>query len=153
PRSPWQNPYVERLIGTVRRECLDRVLIFGEAHLRQILASYAAYYNEVRTHLALCKDAPAVGQSSGPAPLLLSQSCPDCTTITSGYDFRKGQETSDHARDHRSQRLISLQGFVEIAREHIAVLVELPLPNGRAAQAVLVRAQGVFNLPICRLSK
>src|SRR5947208_3259356 len=51
PGSPWQNGYVERLIGTVRRECLDRVLIFGEAHLRQIL-SYAAYYNEVRTHLA-----------------------------------------------------------------------------------------------------
>src|SRR5262245_53521138 len=59
PRSPWQNPYVERLIGTVRRECLDRVLIFGEAHLRQILSSYAAYYNEVRTHLALGKDTPA----------------------------------------------------------------------------------------------
>src|SRR6266536_3184107 len=59
PRSPWQNPYVERLIGTVRRECLDRVLVFGEAHLRQILSSYAAYYNEVRTHLALGKDAPA----------------------------------------------------------------------------------------------
>jgi transposase InsO family protein len=58
PRSPWQNAYVERLIGTVRRECLDRVLVFGEAHLRQILSSYAAYYNEVRTHLALGKDAP-----------------------------------------------------------------------------------------------
>jgi transposase InsO family protein len=58
PRSPWQNPYVERLIGTVRRECLDRVLVLGEAHLRQILSSYAAYYNEVRTHLALGKDAP-----------------------------------------------------------------------------------------------
>jgi hypothetical protein len=42
--SSWQNPYVERLIGTVRRECLDRVLIFGEAQLRQILSSYAAYY-------------------------------------------------------------------------------------------------------------
>jgi transposase InsO family protein len=58
PGSPWQNPYVERLIGTVRGECLDRVLIFGEAHLRQILTSYAAYYNQVRTHLALGKDAP-----------------------------------------------------------------------------------------------
>src|SRR5215467_4626842 len=56
--SPWQNPYVERLIGTVRRECSDQVLIFGEAHLRQILSSYAAYYNNVRTHLALGKDAP-----------------------------------------------------------------------------------------------
>jgi transposase InsO family protein len=58
PGSPWQNAYVERLIGTVRRECLDRILVFGEAHLRQILSTYAAYYNEVRTHLALDKDAP-----------------------------------------------------------------------------------------------
>jgi transposase InsO family protein len=58
PGSPWQNPYVERLIGTLRRECLDRMLVFGEAHLRQILSSYGAYYNEVRTHLALNKDAP-----------------------------------------------------------------------------------------------
>jgi transposase InsO family protein len=58
PRSPWQNPCMERLIGTVRRECLDRMLIFGEAHLRQTLSSYAVYYNKVRTHLALGKDAP-----------------------------------------------------------------------------------------------
>jgi transposase InsO family protein len=58
PGSPWQNPYVERLIGTVRRECLDRMLVLGESHLRQILSCYAAYYNEVRTHLALGKDAP-----------------------------------------------------------------------------------------------
>jgi transposase InsO family protein len=64
PRSPWQNPYVERLIGTVRRECLDRALVFGEAHLRQILSSYAAYYNEIRTHLALGKDAPLVALHS-----------------------------------------------------------------------------------------
>ena len=58
PGSPWQNPYVERLIGTVRRECLDGMLVFGETHLRHILSSYVAYYNEVRTHLALGKDAP-----------------------------------------------------------------------------------------------
>jgi transposase InsO family protein len=58
PGSPWQNAHVERLIGTVRRECLDRMLIFGDAHLRQVLSSYAAYYNKVRTHLALGKDAP-----------------------------------------------------------------------------------------------
>ena len=49
---------MERLIGTVRRECVDRVLVIGEAHLRQILSAYAAYYNEVRTHLSLGKDAP-----------------------------------------------------------------------------------------------
>ncbi len=58
PGSPWQNGYAERLIGTVRRECLDRMLIFGESHLRRVLASYAAYYNQARTHLALQKDAP-----------------------------------------------------------------------------------------------
>jgi transposase InsO family protein len=58
PGLPWQNAYVECLIGTVRRECLDRLLIFGEAHLRRVLASYAAYYNQVRTHLALGKDVP-----------------------------------------------------------------------------------------------
>src|SRR5436853_2308238 len=58
PGSPWQNGYAERLIGTVRRECLDRMLVFGEAHLRRVLASYTAYYNQARTHLALQKDAP-----------------------------------------------------------------------------------------------
>ena len=58
PRSPWQNGYVERVIGSIRRECLDHVIVFGEAHLRRILAAYAAYYNEIRTHLALDKDAP-----------------------------------------------------------------------------------------------
>ena len=58
PRSPWQNPYVERLIGTLRRDCLDHVLIFGERHLRRILTLYSVYYNETRTHLGLGKDAP-----------------------------------------------------------------------------------------------
>ena len=58
PRSPWQNPYVERLIGTLRRECLDHVLIFGERHLHRILAAYSSYYNEGRTHLGLVKDSP-----------------------------------------------------------------------------------------------
>jgi len=58
PRSPWQNGYVERVIGSIRRECLDHVIIFGEAHLRRVLAAYAAYYNGIRTHLALGKDAP-----------------------------------------------------------------------------------------------
>ena len=58
PGAPWQNGYVERLIGTVRRECLDRVLILGESHLRKILFSYASYYNEVRRHQALSKHTP-----------------------------------------------------------------------------------------------
>jgi transposase InsO family protein len=58
PGSPWQNGHAERLIGTLRRECLDHVVIIGARHLRQVLASYAAYYNQARTHLALQKDAP-----------------------------------------------------------------------------------------------
>jgi transposase InsO family protein len=58
PRSPWQNPYVERVIGSIRRECLDHVIIFGESHLRRVLRSYLHYYHSSRTHLALDKDAP-----------------------------------------------------------------------------------------------
>jgi transposase InsO family protein len=57
-RSPWQNGYVERLIGSIRREILDHVVVLGESHLRHLLAKYSAYYNEVRTHVALDKDAP-----------------------------------------------------------------------------------------------
>ena len=58
PRAPWQNAYAERLIGSMRRECLDHVIVFGEAHLRRILKSYVVYYNGARTHLALDKDTP-----------------------------------------------------------------------------------------------
>jgi transposase InsO family protein len=58
PRSPWQNGYAERLIGSIRRECIDHVIVFGERHLRHVLRSYLDYYNETRTHLSLDKDAP-----------------------------------------------------------------------------------------------
>jgi len=56
--SPWQNPYVERVIGSLRRECLDHVIIFNETHLRGTLAGYVAYYHQARTHLSLANDAP-----------------------------------------------------------------------------------------------
>jgi transposase InsO family protein len=58
PASPWQNGFAERLIGSIRRECLDHVIVLGEAHLRRILKSYAHYYNGVRTYRSLNKDAP-----------------------------------------------------------------------------------------------
>jgi hypothetical protein len=57
-RSPWQNGHVERLIGSIRRECIDHAVVFSEAHLRHILRAYAGYYNEARTHLFLRKKAP-----------------------------------------------------------------------------------------------
>jgi transposase InsO family protein len=58
PRSPWQSPYVERVIGSIRRDCLDHVIVRNERHLRQILASYLDYYHRSRCHLSLDKDSP-----------------------------------------------------------------------------------------------
>src|SRR5712672_1728204 len=101
PGSPWQNGFAERLIGSIRRECVDHVVVLGEAHLRRILTKYAVYYNEIRTHRSLDKDAPVSRpvQRTGiisSCPILgglhhqycarLSfrytqcQSCPSCTT-------------------------------------------------------------------------
>jgi hypothetical protein len=56
--SPWQNGFAERLIGSIRRECVDHFVVLGEAHLRRILRAYARYYNDIRTHRSLDKDAP-----------------------------------------------------------------------------------------------
>jgi transposase InsO family protein len=58
PASPWQNGVAERLIGSIRRECVDHIIVLGEMHLRRVLKSYADYYNDIRTHRSLNKDAP-----------------------------------------------------------------------------------------------
>ena len=58
PRSPWQTPYVQRVIGSIRRDCLDHVIVFNERHLRRILREYFSYYHTCRTHLSLNKDPP-----------------------------------------------------------------------------------------------
>ena len=58
PRAPWQNPYAERIIGSIRRECLDHIIIFNETHLRRVLSCYFRYYHRSRTHLSLNKDCP-----------------------------------------------------------------------------------------------
>ena len=58
PASPWQNAYAERMIGSIRRECVDHLIVTSEAHLRRILRSYADYYNKARTHRSLNKDLP-----------------------------------------------------------------------------------------------
>ena len=57
-RSPWQNPFVERVIGSIRRSCLDHVIVLNTAHLKKILSSYIKYYHKDRTHLGLEKDTP-----------------------------------------------------------------------------------------------
>ena len=66
PRSPWQNPYCERVIGSIRRECLDHVTVLGEAHLKRILTAYFQYYHESRCHLALDRNAPVPRQVEAP---------------------------------------------------------------------------------------
>jgi transposase InsO family protein len=70
PQSPWQNGYAERLIGSIRRECLDHVIVFGERHLRHVLRSYAQYYNGARTHLSLAKDSPLPRPVQGDGSIL-----------------------------------------------------------------------------------
>ena len=65
-RSPWQNPYAERLIGSLRRECLDPIIVLDEVHLREILAKYFEYYNGACYHLSLAGDAPEPRSLQGP---------------------------------------------------------------------------------------
>ena len=67
PRSPWQNPFVERLIGSIRRECLDHVIVLSERHLLRLLRSYFEYYHTSRTHMALDDNAPIPRQVELPA--------------------------------------------------------------------------------------
>jgi transposase InsO family protein len=96
PASPWQNGVAERLIGSIRHEFLDHIIVLGEAHLNRILKSYARYYNETRTHLALDKDAP------------LSRTCrskvigphdigPRPTAAKSACDYQCGQRLEEKA--------------------------------------------------------
>ena len=66
PRSPWQNPYVERLIGSLRRECLDHVIVLNERHLKRLLEAYFSYYHAARTHLALDKQSPQLRPIESP---------------------------------------------------------------------------------------
>ncbi len=71
-RSPWQNPYVERVICSIRRECLDHTIIFNERHLRRVLKEYFCYYHEFRTHLGLEKDCPNTRPVQPPKSGLIS---------------------------------------------------------------------------------
>ena len=82
PRSPWQNGHVEGLIGSIRHECLDHLVVFDEAQLRRVLKNYASYYNQVRTHLSLDKDAPEFRR-----PLKVGRIVAASIINTSGFRF------------------------------------------------------------------
>ena len=95
PRSPWQNGYAERLIGSIRRECVDHVVVLGERHLRHVLLSYMNITMEMRTHLSLEKGAPVLAcRSNEPGSILAAQFSAGCTTNMSGFDFRQAQPRS-----------------------------------------------------------
>jgi hypothetical protein len=89
PRSPSQNGYAERLIGSIRRECLDHVVVFGGCHLRHLLLSDMKCYNGARTHLSLGKDAPCSRTvERAPGRFFAAQFSAGCTTHMPGFDFR-----------------------------------------------------------------
>lgn len=83
-RSPWQNGHVERLIGSIRRESLDYLMVFGDGHLPEVLKNYASYYNKVRPHLSLDKDAPDFRRGRSSAASQRFQSSAGCIINMSG---------------------------------------------------------------------
>jgi transposase InsO family protein len=88
-RSPWQNPYVERVIGSIRRECLDHTIVIKEKHLRRVLRDYFKYYHVCRTHLGLEKDCPT------PRPVEPPELGPICTeTMVGGLHHRYYQQAA-----------------------------------------------------------
>ena len=89
PRSPWQNAYAERFVGSLRRECLDHVIAVNERQVYRIVSNYARYYNRARTHLALAKDAPEPRsvQPRANGRVVASQRWADSTIDTSGWQL------------------------------------------------------------------
>jgi hypothetical protein len=95
PASPWQNGFAERLIGSIRRECVDHIIVLGEAHLCRILKSYASYYNGARTHRSLNKDASVPRSYSAPVSFVHAPSLADFITTIVGL---KVFGTHNHAK-------------------------------------------------------
>ena len=113
PASPWQNGVAERLIGSIRRECLDHIIVLGEAHLRRILKSYARYYNETRTHLAWIRMRPLLARFSEPVWSGHLPSWADFITATFGFKF-SAQRGSLIAIETRRSAAIGSDGCARI---------------------------------------
>ena len=142
PRSPWQNGYVERLIGSIRRECPDDLVVFGEAHLRRVVASYVAYYNDVRIHLSLNRrhNSPTnspdlVDRSSAhsrwPAPSILSD-------VVSGRD----NSPSRYSRNGNSTNPGSQPARANCCARPSGQYPKLPSPSASPARATSPRISG-----------
>ena len=110
PRSPWQNAYAERLIGSIRRECLDHVVVFGERHLRHVLLSYMNYYyyNETRSTYRWTRMRPYRARFRGQGVFFAFQSWASCITNIFGFDLRQAQaESRDAVRQERAFRAVA----------------------------------------------
>jgi Integrase core domain len=133
PRSPWQSPYVERLIGSIRRECVDHVIVFNEASLRRTLRSYLRSYGSSRTHLSLGIDAPEgrTVQSSEIGPMV---EWADCTIATNaappqGADFNCAAVLKTHAEVARELAPFA-SVFTAISLTHVPIVASNPSKNG-----------------------
>jgi transposase InsO family protein len=116
PGSPWQNGFAERLIGSMRRECVNHFIVLGEAHLRRILPAYAGYYNDIRTHRSLDKDAPVSRPVQRIGIINSPRSWADFITTTSGFRFSVhtgGQSQGSHSGPRPFQRGIFAQSQLE----------------------------------------
>ena len=114
PRSPWQNPFAERLIGSIRRECLDHVIVLSERHLRRVLTGYFAYYHRARTHLSLAqgrtrRTAKSSPRDPAPAPSSRFPKSVACITATSATR-RSRWDHSQESRTHEAHAVPVLAG-------------------------------------------
>jgi transposase InsO family protein len=116
-RSPWQNPFVERLIGSIRRDCLDHVIVWNESSLHRVLQSYFEYYERSRTHLALNKDAPVSRPVEEPANGPHCGTCPSRGTPSSIPALRRLARLFGNALSPTFGRFVDKQLFPEIPRQ------------------------------------
>jgi transposase InsO family protein len=113
PRSPWQRAYIERLIGSIRRDCLDRVIVFGESSLHRTLTSYFAYYHGWRTHLSLAKDAPQARriQATAEGEVAEIREVGVCTIITNAEQPDNAIRTHTGMSSEVSQSRVVMHGY------------------------------------------
>src|SRR5439155_20008176 len=114
---PWQNPFVERLIGSIRRECLDHVVVLSESHLRRILVRYLAYYHRARTHLSLDKDAPDPRPIASPVLGRIVE-IPEVGGLHHRYERRARTDSSRRQRSTQRAILPSRAAMSPTGRTH-----------------------------------
>ena len=122
-RAPWQNGYVERLIGSIRRECTDHLIVVNAEHRRRILAKYATYYNEARTHVSLGKDAPYTSDRAVRRYCCASHSWRAPPSITHEFEFSEATGAAAGCRSLSRPRCTACD------RVSIEALVRVPIAN------------------------